>query len=682
MSFCRVSFRGGLAGLKMGVLFLASACGGDDAAVATSAGGGGGAGGSGGGVEPLCTAGSRWDGAGTIFREVTTEWNFVGVEGQRFQAVDFDGDGWTDVLVRMMTDAPDDLFTAPACCANDSCPEETACPVRRTWLMRNTGKGGFEDVTLSSGFLAKRDDADPDTGRPFQVVAFADVDNDGDLDAYTGRSDGPGSPKAETSEILLNQGDGTFALGPADSALRVPLGDVPAGASFVDYDRNGVVDLWVPQNAWGNQRAQDQLYWGHGEGSFTNVTGATALVTQGWNDVKTLNEGRAHSWAWSALACDLNNDGNLELLASSYGRAPNHLWQATGPEGGWTFVNRSVVSGYAYDHRTDWTEDESARCYCKLNPQAQDCDGVPPPMYIKCEQPGDAFRWDHNTSRELFSLGGNSGGTMCGDVDNDGDMDLFTTEIVHWDVGSSSDPSEILVNTGEFDVRFERPGNEQTGLIRDHDAISWNDGDMSGALFDFDNDGLLDIYIGDSDYPGSRGRLFHHDQTLKFKLVPYELGIENNRSHGVAVADFDHDGDLDIIVGHSHMRCGNETDCYPTMQARVFENIMGQDGNWFQLALQGADGSNRSAIGARVTVTTPDGIVRTQEIGGGHGQYGAQQDLRLHFGLGTACTAEVAVRWPDGALTEELFDVASGHRFSKVQGQPVEVVGSRDTGDK
>ena len=78
---------------------------------------------------------------------------------------------------------------------------------------------------------------------------------------------------------------------------------------------------------------------------------------------------------------------------------------------------------------------------------------------------------------------------MCGDVDNDGDLDLLTTAIVHWDVGSSSDPAEILVNTGAPEVRFERPGNDVTGLERTHDRIDWNEGIMTGALFDFDNDG-------------------------------------------------------------------------------------------------------------------------------------------------------------------------------------------------
>ncbi len=640
-----------------------------------------GSGGAGGGaplVEPVCTAGTRWQKGKQIFKEVTAEWGLIdaGALGLRFQAVDFDGDGYTDLAVRRPGSYGDDLNDMPECCKTATCGDGVVCPVRATWLLKNDGKK-FTDVAVSSGFIQNRNGGDPKTGRPFEVVAFGDIDNDGDLDAYTGRSDGPSDVKTETSELMLNNGDGTFALGPAESGVRVETGDVPCGASFVDYDRNGLVDLWVPQNAWAGYPKQDHLYWGDGNGGYTDVSQATGMLTANWNDTAALNAGTAHTWGWSALACDLNRDGNPELLASSYGRAPNHLWQGGGPDANYQFTNRSVASGYAYDHRVDWSDNESARCYCKLHPTAEDCPGVPAPMYIKCDTDKDIFRWDHKFDREPFRLGGNSGGTICGDVNNDGAMDLLVTEIVHWDVGTSSDPAELLVNTGEDLVRFERPGNEETGLTREHEMLTWNDGDMSGALFDFDNDGWLDVYIGDSDYPGSKGRFFHQSSPLLFESIPVADGIDHNRSHGIAVADFDRDGDLDIALGHSHMRCYFDdpaNDCYPTTQVRLFENLIGQDGNWLQLRLVGGPGSNRAAIGARVEVKTPDGVVRTQEVGGGHGQYGGQQDLVLHFGLGESCEAEVKVRWPDFALTEETFTLVSGHRFEKQQGADVTVL--------
>ena len=87
-----------------------------------------------------------------------------------------------------------------------------------------------------------------------------------------------------------------------------------------------------------------------------------------------------------------------------------------------------------------------------------------------------------------------------------------------------------------------------------------------------------------------------------FREVAVQDAFEHNRSHGVVVADFDRDGDLDIIVGHSRMRCGSdeETPCYEKMQIRAFKNVFANQGQWIQLSLQGGVGSNKDAIGARV----------------------------------------------------------------------------------
>ena len=625
-------------------------------------------------LEPICTAGTRWAPGTVAFGEATEAWALTGVQGTRLSTVDFDGDGWPDLVVRRATDAPDQFFDPPACCATSDCAEGVVCPQRRVFLMRNTGAGTFEDVTRSSGLLTNRVETTAGLGRPGQVYAFGDVDNDGDLDVFTGRGDSPDNPQVETSEIMLNQGDGTFALGPAESALRIAAGDAPSGAAFLDYDRNGLLDLWVSEYAWDSSPQNDHLYWGDGTGAFADATVPLGLATQPWGALADLNQALAHTNAWSALVCDLNGDGNAELLSASYGRAPNHLWQATGPEGQFQFLNRSIESGYAFDHRVDWSDNEGARCHCQLHPTDEDCAGVPPPQYTACNSDEDVVRWVHQYSREPFRLGGNSGPTLCGDVDNDGDMDLLTAELVHFDVGSSSDPSELLFNTGEANVRFERPGNEVTGLTRVHDMVGWNDGDMSNALFDFDNDGWLDVFIGSSSYPGTRALLFHQVAVGVFEPVPITEGIDHKSSHGAAVADFDRDGDLDVVLGHSRTRCSYGDHCYPTGDVRFFENLTAQNGNWLQVRLTGGLGTNAAAIGARVTVAAEDGVTQTQEVGGGHGHYGAQHDLTLHFGLGAACRATVTVRWPDALLTEETFELVAGYRFLVTQGEPAEPV--------
>ena len=104
-------------------------------------------------------------------------------------AVDFDGDGWTDLFIR-----------------KDYSADDFAAGTRSSWLLKNTGQGGFEDVTESSGIRTSRAS---EQGRPGQVVAFGDVDNDGDLDVYTGHHAGDSS--VETSEVLLNDGTGHFS---------------------------------------------------------------------------------------------------------------------------------------------------------------------------------------------------------------------------------------------------------------------------------------------------------------------------------------------------------------------------------------------------------------------------------------------------------------------------------------
>src|SRR5262249_25128274 len=155
------------------------------------------------------------------------------------------------------------------------------------------------------------------------------------------------APQVETSELLLNQGDGTFALGPANSPLRrpAPAVDSVAGASFVDFDRDGVLDLWVVESVANDQPQQDRLYRGTGNGEFADVTIKRGLTTKPWNNTDNLNAARAHTYGWAAAACDLNGDGNPELLSSSYARAPNHLWQNGGKGDAATYVNRSIESG-------------------------------------------------------------------------------------------------------------------------------------------------------------------------------------------------------------------------------------------------------------------------------------------------------------------------------------------------
>lgn len=608
-----------------------------------------------------CAEGTRWSPGMPAFTDRTSAWGLdaLGVEGARLAVVDIDGDGWPDLIVRRGGSRVEDIG-----------PEGT----RRTWVLRNTGDGRFEDVTEAIGFTRTRTTyADDNLRRPVEVVAFGDVNNNGRLDAFTGvHTADTAAVLSEGPELLLQASDGTFRLG--SSRLPFRTGEVPpapGAAVFLDADRNGHLDLFIAHDATqvdgSTVLQQDRLYLGDGQGGFVDGTAERNLMTLPWDDLDALNTGRAHSRAWSAKACDLSGDGTPDLLVAGYGRSPNHLWQGRrdDADGVTRWTNRSVASGYAFDDDTSWQDNQFARCHCRANPADDGCDGVPAPL-IDCSSPN----WRHTVDREPFRSGGNSGTTVCADINNSGYMDLLTTEIRHWWAGDGSDVSELLINTGESDIRFERPGRDATGLDVPRIGSSWDEGHMTAAVFDFDNDGWPDLYIGASDYPGNHGLLFHQEAPLRFRPVPVDEGIDHNRSHGIAVADFNRNGRLDVVVGHSRARCNANApnDCYPTAQVRLFENVVPGEPNTLQIALEGGPSTNRAAIGARVRVTA-NGVTQTQEVGGGHGHYGIQHDLVLHFGLGPACEAEVEVRWPDADLTTEHAVLGAGHRYHWRQGE-------------
>ncbi|MBI5610166.1 MAG: CRTAC1 family protein [Deltaproteobacteria bacterium] len=612
---------------------------------------------------PVCRPAPAWKPGTPIFEEVTEAWKMTGVQGSRMNVLDVDGDGWADVLIR-----------------RGGGPQDFAKKQQDTWLLRNDGKGHFVDITASSALLQRRAAPDPTTGMSATAFCAGDVDNDGDLDVYLGRTrQANDGPEVETSEILLGDGKGHFELGPADNGARFAKGaSVPLSAAFVDFDRDGNLDLWVVMNmaSGANQPLQSRLLRGDGTGRFADVTKARGLQTKSWASVADLNAGKGHSWSWAATACDLNNDGREELLAASYGRAPNLLFRSDlDDQGAVHFTNISVASGYAYDHRQDWRDNWNAQCWCRDHPKDPECDTCPPPAadaicdMLKASF-GPTYRWNHAGDRQPWRLGGNSGTTVCTDVDNDGWMDLLTTEIVHSDVGANSDPSELLFNSKDPNIKMLRPGNEVTGLERPDDSPYWNHGDITAAIYDFDNDGWQDVHIAESDYPGTYARLWRQKAPGKFQLLETADYFKRNRGAGVLAADFDRDGDLDVVTGHTQMRCdqGQGADCQPDDQVHLHRNLLGAERNWLQLDLWGSGGSNRMAIGAVAQVAAA-GVTQMQAVDGGHGQASTQRDHVLHFGLDKACTAQVTVRWPDAAGTVETAQLAGNRRYKWLQGQ-------------
>jgi hypothetical protein len=192
--------------------------------------------------------------------------------------------------------------------------------------------------------------------------------------------------------------------------------------------------------------------------------------------------------------------------------------------------------------------------------------------------------------------------------------------------------------------------------VRDHDGqtlTNWNQGDLQAHWGDFDNDGLLDLLICESDYPNNRLRLFLQKPDHTFTERDREIGLNWPNCPGVALGDFDNDGDIDLIATGSTNRWPQAR---PKPALALFENRLAPPENgWLELKLIGNGiGSNSYATGARVTVTTNDGRKQTREVSGPYGHWAAQTEPGwVHFGLGPAKPTRIDIVWPDSRRSQQ-----------------------------
>ena len=499
----------------------------------------------------------------TIYGEEYVKRYIVEANGPGIAFYDYDHDGWLDVFV-------------PSGTRLEGFPRGQE-PTNH--LYHNNRDGTFTDVTAKAGLVR--------TGWCYGVCV-GDYNNDGYDDlflTYYGRN-----------VLYRNNGDGTFT----DVTDRAGLGQTRTrfgtGCTFVDYDRDGHLDLFVaryidldlahtpvggssryckykdvPVNCGplGLAKETCSLYHNNGDGTYTEVTGKAGIAKAG---------GR---YGLSAVALDYNNDGWPDIFVAC-DSTPNLLFR----------------------NNRDGTFREVA-------------------METGCAVSGDGM--------EQAGMG-----VGVGDYDGDGYLDLF---LPHY-----TDDTPILYHSEHGD--FFDDATTAAGLAVNTRYVCW------GVDFaDLDNDGWLDIlHVTGSVYP--EVEKVHPEYKFKTQRVVYRnLGdgtfeevsdrsgpavLECHSSRGCAFGDFDNDGSLEVLILNM------------SEPPSLLKNELSGKNHWLSVKAEGSK-SNRSAIGARLTLSA-GGRRQIREVLSGS-SYLSQSDLRQHFGLGSAPKADqIEVRWPGGEV--------------------------------
>jgi len=412
-------------------------------------------------------------------------------------------------------------------------------------LMRNEGAGAFTDITDIAGVGSEL----------FSVgAAFGDLDNDGDLDLYVVnfqlgpdvlyRNDGPVGPNGEWQFTDVAEAAGIINQ------------DSSRGMGFFDYDRDGLLDIYV------NAIGPDIVYHNRGALQFELVAARIGMATPG-----TAGQGVG------ACPTDINDDGWIDLFTGNRSSDINSLFLN---DGAGAFADIAVPAGI-----------------------------------------------------DKVGLGM---GIHSFDYDNDLDMDLY------WTAWPGSEPVsnalyENIDGTTFTDVAAASGTLDTTGW-----GISNNAGDVN-------NDGWEDFFVTNGFDPSSTPNVLFvnkGDKTFADRTSTLESGAAFD-GRGAAFADLDGDGDLDLCVTAD---AGEPT--------RLWRNDTLTANHWVTFDLEGTC-SNRSAIGARIQVTT-DVRTTVKEVSGGAGR-GSFNSLPVEFGLENATAIQsVKIRWPNGL--EQTIDGA------------------------
>ncbi len=448
---------------------------------------------------------------------------------------------------------------------------------------------------------------------------FGDYDNDGWLDIFCGGGKGS-SDHPEIDDILWhNERDGTFSRVPISDSVPHDTYPTVAGG-WSDTNRDGYLDLYMANYENSSLSGYHDHFWmGNGGGKFVNATSFSGI-----SEEDHPYQGRGISW------CDFDDDGFQDAYVSNYRIMPNYLYRNLG--------NGSFL--------------ESAPEY-----------GVE----------------GHGNLHPITRQGpyyGHSLGSSWGDMDNDGDMDLWVTNLAHKDIyrGPICDDSYLFENLGpEEDYRFtdvrERSGipvKPLGGTVTEGDELM-----VSSALADYDNDGDLDLFIpqiyGDVSY--ARSLFYRNKGDMTFEEVSDEVGTKVWNTYGSAWCDYDNDGWVDLITGGGAWNdTAGKAEHYSVHLYRNLGGTSHPEREWLEVELKGRE-SNAAAIGARVRVHVDadgDGEVdlnMMRDVNGGTAAHGQQDSMILHFGLGQVeGEVSVTVDWPRGR-TVHIEDVSPSTRL-------------------
>ncbi len=458
----------------------------------------------------------------------------------------------------------------------------------------------FTDVTDQAGIAL--------TDLLTESVAWGDFDDDGDEDLYlTGNG---------TNHLFRNDGGGFFTDITEDAGVGDPGFGV--GTAFGDLDNDGDLDLYVVNFGEG----LDVLFRNDGPvgpgGSyrFSNVTRAAGTT------IERSSRGMAF--------VDYDRDGLLDLFVMAIGQ--NILYRNLG---GLRFRDVAPELGVGQDDQG-------------VGVVVVDVDDNGWPDIYTGNRSGDLSNLFLNSDGRFEDSAANAGitarglgmGVLAFDHDNDLDFDLYWTT---WPGSATPVPNRLYENRGD-------------GTFTDQGAASGTDDPQGWGIScnagDVDLDGWQDFVVTNGFDPVSGPNvLFRNDGDGSFSDVTEAIGGGAFDGRGAAFADFDNDGDLDLVITAD---AGEPN--------RLWRNDSAGGNHWLVVRLNGT-ASNASAIGARVVVRTASGST-VQEVSGGVGR-GSQNSLPLEFGLGFESEIEeLTIRWPSG--TVQTFYMLSADRYVTV----------------